>query len=421
MNNNQKNNYIWNTIAGIINASEAVILLAVVTRTNGVYDAGILTIAFAIANLMVTVGKFGMRSYQVTDVNDHYDFNTYFTSRIITSLFMFITIVFYVLYGYRYKEYTIEKTYIILFIGLIFVSEAFEDVFAGLYQKNGRLDVGGIIFSIRWFFILFSYIILLVLTNNLFISTFISSILSVICCIILLYSTYRHIAVHRIKLQFKGVISLLYCCTPLFLSAFLQFYMINVSKYAIDDFLTEDVQACYGFVAMPVFVIGLLNSFMYQPVLVQIATQWKNNDYKGFLKRIWSQLGIILLITIICLIGAYLIGIPVLSVLYNTNLANYKNELLILLLGGGFLAIVGFFTVLLTTMRKQQWILIGYSFVSIIAFVFTGRVVQLFGVMGAAVSFAVLEGILSMLFAIVVFTSYYLINGKPTGCIIDDI
>ena len=51
-------------------------------RTPGISDAGILTIAFAIANLLVNIGKFGMRGFQVTDVRNQYCFNTYLSSRI---------------------------------------------------------------------------------------------------------------------------------------------------------------------------------------------------------------------------------------------------------------------------------------------------------------------------------------------------
>ena len=42
---NIKAGFIWNSIAGIINAAEAVIILMVVTRINGIEMAGIVTIA----------------------------------------------------------------------------------------------------------------------------------------------------------------------------------------------------------------------------------------------------------------------------------------------------------------------------------------------------------------------------------------
>ena len=68
----KKRDYIWNTVAGLINAAEAVIMSMFVTRIIGLADAGRLTIAFAIGNLMMTVGKFGVRNYQVTDIENKF-------------------------------------------------------------------------------------------------------------------------------------------------------------------------------------------------------------------------------------------------------------------------------------------------------------------------------------------------------------
>ena len=394
MRNSERENYIWNMVAGLINASEAVILLAVITRTNGMYDAGILTIAFAMANLLSTIGKFGIRIYQATDASEQFGFNTYLGARIVTVILMLIASIGYVAYGYLFKQYTWDKSGVIFFMCIIYAVEAFEDVFAGLYQKNGRLDMGGKIFFVRWTVILGLFSILLIITHNLFYASLISMVVSVFCCIILLYCSYGKIVQDKVRVCMKGTKKLLFHGMPLFLSTFLQFYLINAPKYAIDDYLTEDVQACYGFVSMPVFVIGLLNSFIYQPILVQMALQWREHDYYGFIRRIRKQIGIIAVITTVCLAGAYVLGIPVLSLLYHTDLSAYKAELIILLLGGGFLAMTGFFSVLLTIMRKQKWILYGYAFASIIAILVTGRVVRKFELAGAAMIYTILIGML---------------------------
>ncbi len=82
-------------MAGLVNASEAVILLMVVGRTNGLEDAGILSIAFATGNLMMTIGRYGVRNFQVTDVEEQLPFPVYFTHRICTVLCMGMAAVAY--------------------------------------------------------------------------------------------------------------------------------------------------------------------------------------------------------------------------------------------------------------------------------------------------------------------------------------
>ena len=69
-----RSSYIWNTFSGVIDACQSVILLIVITRTNGLYDAGVFAIAYAIANLMLAIGKYGIRGYQVSDIKENYIF-----------------------------------------------------------------------------------------------------------------------------------------------------------------------------------------------------------------------------------------------------------------------------------------------------------------------------------------------------------
>ena len=52
-----------------------------------------------------------------------------------------------------------------------------------------------------------------------------------------------------------------------------------------------------------------------------------------------------------------MLGIPVLSVVYGVDLAGYKTELMVLLLGGGFLAYTSFYQMILTVIRRQNWLI----------------------------------------------------------------
>ena len=73
----KSNAYIWNMAGGMLYAFQSVILLMVITRTVDLYSAGIFTIAYASANLFLTIGKYGMRNYQVTDVVPKFDSVSY--------------------------------------------------------------------------------------------------------------------------------------------------------------------------------------------------------------------------------------------------------------------------------------------------------------------------------------------------------
>ncbi|MCR5508195.1 MAG: lipopolysaccharide biosynthesis protein [Lachnospiraceae bacterium] len=402
-----KKDYISNTIAGLINAGEAVIISMIITRTTGLADAGYVTIAFAVGNLLMTIGKYGVYGFQVTDRKGIYPFSVYLKTRIITVSAMLLSLAGYLVYGHYVLGQSRDKMYIILFIGLIYAIEAFEDLIKAHCQYVGRLYVGALMFIIRWSAIMITFAITLIITRStpaaLGYSLAVSLITFIICYYLFII---RNRSLYfpepdgdvRAGSGHPGVINLLKDCLPLFLSLFLSFYIVNSSKYAIEKYMDAEAQACFGFVAMPVFVIELLNCFIYQPQLASLTDDHNSPDNTRFKSRILKQYLIILILTVLCLTGAYFIGIPFLSALYDTDLYSYRNELLILLTGGGFLAVSGFQNAILTIMRRQKYLLWGYLPVSVLAFFFVDPAVKKYGTIGAAFSYLSLIAILCILY-----------------------
>ena len=154
---------------------------------------------------------------------------------------------------------------------------------------------------------------------------------------------------------------------------------------------------------MPVFIIGLLNSFIFNPMLFEISKLWNDNNVNSFVKKIGIQVIIIAIITVICLSGAYILGIPVLSFIYNFDLSSYKCELLILILGGGFLGLSGLFMTIITIIREQRFLLIGYIIVAMVALISSEKIVIEYGITGACWFYLILMIILSLFFMAVLF------------------
>lgn len=409
--NIEKDGFLWNMVACVLMAFQSVIMLMVLTRTVGLIASGIYTIAYANANLFLNIGKFGMRNYQVSDVTNEYEFEYYRVSRIYTVLVMISVSILYVVIVSKSQNYTIYKSLTIIWMCLFKVIDALEDVYHGLYQKSGRLDIGAKAISIRLIATLLLFSMLVILSGDLLLSLIVSTVFSFMLYKVVLNWTYEIFKKSRpIKLQRAKMTRLFIECFPLFLGSFLSYYIGNAPKYAIDAQLTDELQACYGFIAMPVFVVGLLNSFIFNPLLYHISKLWVEGDKREFIKKILRQVVIITAITIICILAAAAVGIPVLSILYNVDLSGYKTELLILLLGGGFLGLSGLLNSALTIMRRQKLIVCGYGITAGLAVLFSGIIVRKSGVFGASVLYLILMAILCMLFT--VFLGYGCIRGK---------
>lgn len=397
--NIEKDSFIWNMTGSMLNAFQSVIMLMVLTRVLGLYEAGLFTIAYANASQFLSIGKYSVRNYQVSDSAEQLSFREYKMARIITCLVMLIVSITYVVIAGKLHDYTIEKMMIIVWMCLFKIIDAYEDVYHGLYQQKDRLDIASKCLTLRMFITLIVYALGLIITKNLLNTLIITTILNAIIFIVFTQATINNF-VYSGRIEKKNIFFILKTCFPLFLGSFLAYYTMNAPKYAIDSILDEELQACYGFISMPIFVISLLSNFIFNPMIAKMSFMWNEGDKNTFQRLFLKQLVIIVLIVAVCEVGAYLLGVPVLSWLYDTDLAMYKCELLVLLLGGGFLALSSLLITIITIMRMQKYVMIGYIVVAVIALFLSSVMVRNYSLMGAALLYMTLMILLCVLFAI---------------------
>jgi O-antigen/teichoic acid export membrane protein len=399
----QRSAYIWNTVSGLLNAFQSVIWLIVITRVCDLVVAGVFTIAFAIANQFLNIGKFGMRNFQASDVaaadaEPRYGFGDYAFSRILTSLAMVICAGAYITWSSLALEYSLDKMLAILLMCLLKVIDALEDVYYGNYQQYGRLDVAGRLMTVRTAGTILSLGLCIVLTQNLVTSLLVTSLVSVLLLggvVVFAQKTYDLPKGRRI-FSWKRTLHLLKDCMPLFLTAFLIFYIGNAPRYAIDAYAGDVAQALYGFIAMPVFVVTLFAGFVYAPLIAPLSHLWHEGRTVPFLRQFGLQVVWVLFITAGCVLAAWLLGVPVLTWLYNTDVSEYLSELCILVAGGGFLALATLFSLGATILRRQSLLIGSYGVVTVLAFFSSAYAVQQWGVAGASWVYFILMGTLAL-------------------------
>lgn len=400
-NNIKRSSYVWNAINAIFSAAESVVILLVVTRTNGVYDAGIFSIAFAVANLFLFIGLYGLRRFQASDIHEKYSFPQYHALRLFTCLAMIIATIIYCLFGMLFNSYSKTKAAVIFFVCLLKLVQAYTDVIHGNMQQKDRLDVATKSSTIRYILETLGICIALFITQNLLVSVIFGVFISIVIMFLTTINAGRHYcSSYRPSISAKVAKSLLIDGFPIFISLFLNMYISNAPKYAIDLYLTEEIQAIYNIIFMPAFVVMLVVNFIFNPILTTYANMWHDDTFSSFYKlkkSIRGQLIIVLGLTLLGLLLAYTIGIPVLSWVFNLNLNQYKMELCIVMLGGGALAYGTFFTNVLTLIREQNFLLISYGVAALAAFLMSGTLVKSQGILGATIMYTIIMLILALM------------------------
>lgn len=384
----EKEIYIWNILGSLANAGLSVIILMVVTRTLDNQKADIFSIAWAISQLMATIGCYQIRVLQATDVGEKFTFRQYFEFRIVTIVAMMICSCIYV----YIKHYTAYKAIIIIIICGYRAVDSFADVFEGWFQQKERLDLAGRALFIRVIIAIVGGGICLVGMHDLLALSLMLVFIYVVGLLlydIRYYNKLKVLEKQKENQNNKWLQGLLVAGTPLFVNAYLLMDIMNTPKIVIDNAITtgnlqNGAQTIFNILFMPASVLTLAY-IVFRPLLTKMAIEWTMGRIKNFLKIIGSIMCCLLGMSILIIGGSALLGIPVLSVLYAIDLTMYKRELLMIILGGCFCTFSYVLDNALVVIRKQYLLVCAYVVSWVYVKIFAHTFVDKWGIMGAAI------------------------------------
>lgn len=392
-----KRNVSWNMVGAVVYSVITIILATIVRRTDAA-AANAFTFDFKLAQLLLTVGYFEVRVFQVTDSKNKYSFADYLGFRICTCIFMVLCgLVYFMFSG---KSFDALPLLMLLVIYKMF--DAFADVYEGDYQKNERIDISGKSMALRTLVGAILFTIVIALTGS-----------AVYGCLALVIGVAAVIAVYNprmlkvyggrsVRPSFERFGALLKDTGILAVGAIICCYLLNCTSYALDIY-APDFNYIFGALIMPSSVINLAATIIYKPMLTTWTRKSDEKDYRGFSRLLYIMAGIVVGLTLVCMAGAYLIGMPVLSAMYAEELMPYRGDLMLLLAGGGLNAL-GILTYYgLVVLRKQKATLYTYLITligtSFVPFILTKN----YGVTGASIAYFIV-----MLVQFIIFAAFLL-------------
>ena len=406
----QQRIFFWNAAGGVVYALSSFLMLLIVVRCCGNDEAGIFSIGNAISQLMITIGIFEATIFFATDAENRFSHEQYLANKLVTCALMIVVSLLYVS-SFHFDPHKAAVAYALCAYRLL---DALAQFWFGAFQKHNRLDVGG--FSCVWRILLslLAFAICVAITSDVVLACILATIIEIAW--LALYDVPRLnkiIQIGKPDFSLGPLLKLLYACFPLFVASFLLAYLTNIPKYAIEAVGSNTMQTIFNVLFMPTFVINLFLVFFIKPSLTTLADNWLHNNKKSFMLTLTKLLIVSLIITIAVLLLSWIAGIPLLELFYGVDLTGETTSLLILMLGGGFLATANVFYNSLVVIRAQYTVVIGYGVAIIISKIAANPLVESLGVMGACEAYSISCAGLMVSFAIL-FAIGFSLKRPPT-------
>ena len=231
------------------------------------------------------------------------------------------------------------------------------------------------------------FLIIDITTKNLLLACFSICIVNLTILFLYDFKNAKELGINKTKYSNKVNNTLLKIGFATFVLSFLSQYIINASRYAIDVLFTNDLQTIFGIIIMPATFMGLLCQYVTQPVLTRITQNIKDGKYTNLKKLILKIFAIIIVLGIITFTGTYVLGIPILELIYGIPLSEYLISLLIIIVGSIFYALEMFISTVLIAMRKTSLQALMYLGIAIFSTFISFKLVESKEIIGASLAY----------------------------------
>lgn len=354
--------------------------------------------AFTTGQMLLTIGYFEIRPFQVTDVKQQYKAKEYFGFRVISSAAMLAcAVVVGIVYVVNGKA-DVAGFMLIITMCILKMFDGIADVFEGEFQRNDRIDISGMSMAFRTMAIMAVFSIIAWVTRNIYAASAAAAVTGLAGTAVVAVVWSRWFEPLSVSFDREKMKSLFRSTIFLFIGSAMCMWLWNGTKYVVEWTLTDRDTLAYGIVFMPTMVINLGSSFVFKPMLTTLARHYEQGEYKAFAKLVAVLVATAVGITVVTLGAGAWLGIPVLSWLYDIELAPYKSVMLVLIAAGGFNAVSILFYYALTVMRLQKEIFAGYTITFVVSIILPIVMVKAMGIAGAGTSYLIVMMLLTVLF-----------------------
>lgn len=352
---NLKKSMIWNAAGNLIYLMSQWIVTVLVTNLGDFRDAGLLSVAMSVSATFQTVAMFGIRNYQVSDIEDKYSDTCYAFFRVITCAAALVACMVASLIG----GYGGEQLLAIALFMLFRLAENFSDVLHGIAQKRGRLDIAGKAFAIKGVGLVAVFLAAYAWSGRLCVGLFAMAAFSIGSTLLYDLTSVKRLSDFGLVSRERDWLHLAKETAPLCLYLFFSAAISTLPKLILERACGEDILGAYSSIFAPALLIAAAAGYLYTPFIPSFANAYREKRCRDFLLLFVKLGAAIAVLAVLSIIGAWLLGDFALALIFGEKILAYTYLLIPILVFIFVNAIFAFLCMLEVVLRDFRWLLIA--------------------------------------------------------------
>ena len=368
-------------------------------------DAGLLSIAMSISATFQTIAMFGIRSFQVSDIENKYSNTCYVTLRIFTcGVAMLFCVAFSLVTGYRSEEL------LCVFLFMLFrLSENFADVLHGIAQKKNRLDIAGKSYTIKGIGCLAVFLIAFKLSSSLSLSLLFMALVSWLFTAVYDITIVKRLDDFKLLSASEKWLSLAQNTLPLCIYLFLNIAISTIPKLILEQQSGNEMLGIYSSIFAPALLIASAASYLYTPFVPYFAEAYSKKDTASFTKMFLKITAAIAAVAAVTLVAATFLGDFALKILFGEKILAYSYLLIPILISIFASAMFTFLCTVCVVLRDFVGLLVACSAGILSELLITKKWIELSGVNATSYGYIVASCVGA---SILLFRMLWILYGK---------
>ncbi len=389
--------YIWNTAGTSLWGMVFPLLTIVCTQLAGAEQAGMFSMAFVAGTLLMILSNFGVRTFQVSDIDERVSFSSYQLNRWLTSAAALLVGIFYcMLRGYDGAMMTIS-----IGIYIYKIVDGMADVYEGRLQQADKLYLAGMSQALRSGAVVIVFTLLLAILRSLPIACVGAGVIATLSLVFVTFPLSLLETDKSGPWRMSEVGGLFRQCYPLFSTLFLFNLIESLPKFAMESMMSYDAQLYFSALYFPAQAILLAVGFVYKPQLLRLANIWSNpRRRRRFDLIMLAVLAVVVVLTILVELFMGWIGLDIMGIMYGVDFESYRVLAYLMVAAGGVTAAIDFLYQIITVLRHQELATKPYLIAFCAAVVLSFALVFFVGLTGAILSYLAVMVILLVLLAV---------------------